>query len=576
MLLSLSVCGQRHDFTWLTGYTTAIPPQQGDLDGISLLNFGNGNLESLELVNLDYDFTHNNSAFSDSSGNLIAFFNGIQVEDASFHIMENGQEMDKYIVTGSHYRKYSDEFLPQGSIFLPWPGHADSLFLIYGGKANYGPPGLSVIGSLNLSFALIDLKGNNGLGKVVEREQPLLEDTISYGQISSCKHANGRDWWVLVWENNANRVYRFLVNPKGISAKGQITVDSLVYGGLGQSCFSPDGRYYAVYNAISSTIGAWLDVFEFDRCTGLLFNQKHIYYLPGIGRIGGVSISSNSRFLYHNFYDTVYQYDLHATDFGGSQKIVAVRDDYPYPKRFYLSQLAPDGKIYTSATNGSKWLHVIHRPDEEGAACQYVQRGMLLPTVNSFSVPNFPNYRLGPLDDSPCDTLGLDNIPVAWFRYEQDTLNPNIFEFRDLSYYEPASWSWDFGDGTGSTERHPVHTYTASGSYQVCLTVSNDNGSDMHCKTVQLTVSAAQPAWVERIKVGPSPFRERLAVSLSVQLRSPVFRLYDMTGRPVREERLTFGINETDTGGLPPGMYFWEVTTGNERVKSGKVVKVEW
>lgn len=198
---------------------------------------------------------------------------------------------------------------------------------------------------------------------------------------------------------------------------------------------------------------------------------------------------------------------------------------------------------------------------------------MELSTINSSSVTNFPNYRLGPLDGSVCDTLGLDNLPIAWFRYEQDTLNPNIFEFRDLSYYEPATWSWDFGDGASSTERHPIHTYTNSGSYQVCLTVGNDNGSNTHCKTVQLTVSAAQPAWVESIKVGPSPFRERLAVSLSANLRSPLFRLYDMTGRLVRSERLGLGINESDTSNLPPGMYFWEVLAGNERVKSGKVVK---
>jgi hypothetical protein len=356
--------------------------------------------------------------------------------------------------------------------------------------------------------------------------------------------------------------------------KGQQTVDFPVHDGLGQSCFSPDGRFFVTYNAISSTVGAWLDVFDFDRCEGLLSNQRHIYYAPGIGRIGGVSISPNARFLYHNFYDTVYQYDLHATDFAGSQKVVAVRDDYPYPMRFYQSQLAPDGKIYTSATNGSKWLHVVHRPDEEGAACQYQQRGLLLPTVNSFSVPNFPNYRLGPLDGSPCDTLGLDNIPVAWWRFEQDTLSPNIFGFRDLSYYEPAIWSWDFGDGTGSAERHPMHAYTNSGSYQVCLTVSNANGSGTHCKTLQLTVSAAQPAWAESIKVWPSPFQERLMVSLGASLRSPAFRLFDATERVVATQPVFTGLNEVDASALPPGFYVWEVVAGKERVRAGKIVKI--
>jgi microbial collagenase len=40
-----------------------------------------------------------------------------------------------------------------------------------------------------------------------------------------------------------------------------------------------------------------------------------------------------------------------------------------------------------------------------------------------------------------------------------------------------ASWLWSFGDGTVSTERHPVKTYTASGSYAVTLTVTDDRAA---------------------------------------------------------------------------------------------------
>ncbi len=35
------------------------------------------------------------------------------------------------------------------------------------------------------------------------------------------------------------------------------------------------------------------------------------------------------------------------------------------------------------------------------------------------------------------------------------------------------TWDWDFGDGGGSTDRHPVHVYTRPGTYSVSLTVSN-------------------------------------------------------------------------------------------------------
>jgi PKD repeat protein len=47
--------------------------------------------------------------------------------------------------------------------------------------------------------------------------------------------------------------------------------------------------------------------------------------------------------------------------------------------------------------------------------------------------------------------------------------------FNDLSYGNPTSWSWDFGDGTYSTEQYPpTHYYVKDGAYQVTLTIFND------------------------------------------------------------------------------------------------------
>lgn len=39
-----------------------------------------------------------------------------------------------------------------------------------------------------------------------------------------------------------------------------------------------------------------------------------------------------------------------------------------------------------------------------------------------------------------------------------------------------VGWEWDFGDGTTSTARNPSHTYNAAGSYQVTLSVVDDDG----------------------------------------------------------------------------------------------------
>jgi PKD repeat protein len=63
--------------------------------------------------------------------------------------------------------------------------------------------------------------------------------------------------------------------------------------------------------------------------------------------------------------------------------------------------------------------------------------------------------------------------------------------FKDESTGYPDSWEWDFGDGAGSMEQHPSHTYTATGTYAVTLTVSNELGSDTMVDPDCVTVTEA-------------------------------------------------------------------------------------
>jgi YVTN family beta-propeller protein len=39
-----------------------------------------------------------------------------------------------------------------------------------------------------------------------------------------------------------------------------------------------------------------------------------------------------------------------------------------------------------------------------------------------------------------------------------------------------VAFSWDFGDGTGSTEKDPTHTYTSRGKFRALLSVTDDSG----------------------------------------------------------------------------------------------------
>lgn len=69
--------------------------------------------------------------------------------------------------------------------------------------------------------------------------------------------------------------------------------------------------------------------------------------------------------------------------------------------------------------------------------------------------------------------------PVA--RFTQDIYvgrAPLTVHFTDHSLYNPDTYFWQFGDGSTSSEKNPVHTYTRPGFYHVRERVSSAGGSD--------------------------------------------------------------------------------------------------
>ncbi|MBK8950425.1 MAG: T9SS type A sorting domain-containing protein [Flavobacteriales bacterium] len=129
--------------------------------------------------------------------------------------------------------------------------------------------------------------------------------------------------------------------------------------------------------------------------------------------MGGVAFSPSSRFLYVSSVEDVYQYDTEAPDIEASMVQIAHWDSTysPFPPLatlFDIAQLAPDGEIYIGTGNSTDKLHVIHDPDSAGLACNIEQHGIALPRYFNNSLPNHPNYHLGPVDGSVCDSLGIN------------------------------------------------------------------------------------------------------------------------------------------------------------------------
>lgn len=86
--------------------------------------------------------------------------------------------------------------------------------------------------------------------------------------------------------------------------------------------------------------------------------------------------------------------------------------------------------------------------------------------------------------------------PQAKFAFSPETPKVNEeVKFTDQSTDpdgQVVKWEWDFGDGTTSTERNPIHKYTAKDKYTVKLTVT-DNGGLTNTATKTMPVGIKPP-----------------------------------------------------------------------------------
>jgi len=86
-------------------------------------------------------------------------------------------------------------------------------------------------------------------------------------------------------------------------------------------------------------------------------------------------------------------------------------------------------------------------------------------------------------------------IPVADFSANvTEGYAPLSVQFTDLSE-NATSVNWDFGDGNNSTEKNPIHTYSAAGNYTVNLTVSNENGTASKLATINVSTRSVLPVF---------------------------------------------------------------------------------
>lgn len=84
----------------------------------------------------------------------------------------------------------------------------------------------------------------------------------------------------------------------------------------------------------------------------------------------------------------------------------------------------------------------------------------------------------GILTPSPAPTPTPVPNPTPSFRAAVVAAGEVSFQDTSVDVNAITAWSWDFGDGAGSSSlQNPVYTYLASGTYSVILTITDSTGS---------------------------------------------------------------------------------------------------
>jgi len=430
------------------------------------------------------------ASISDCNGDLLFYTGNYQelsdifsIYNSSHLVIENGDSL------------FGGYTITQGAIILPWINHSNEFFLFH---SNRGAP-FEIMNGLH--YSLIDMSLNNSQGKVTTKNIQLYNGPLTE-KMCAVKNSEADGYWLLNLSLHADSFMRYLVNYNGIQGPFFQVVnehhDLTAGSSMSQMVFDQQGEQIA--------INAWrgITVFDFDRCTGLVSNMKAVCPFTNEIDAGGFNyglcFSPNGRFLYSTkiadgFFtpqiDTLFQFDLYANDICGSKSYYASSENSVCPD--YNSgmgqlALALDGKIYLSneyywfgselSCTTNTYLSVINSPNQKAPACDFEEYSFYLEGERSFlSLPNMPNYNLGPIIPPTVDAgEGTETCSDQPIQLEAVSCSTCIYDWQPPEFLSDANLA------------NPIATVNSTTTFTLTVTDTSIHASCNKTSTDTVTV----------------------------------------------------------------------------------------
>ncbi|HAQ38135.1 MAG TPA: hypothetical protein DCQ58_06460 [Saprospirales bacterium] len=407
----------KQDYVWLWGVDRSPAPGiQGYKFDFKIKPF------TITTSNIGVEFDNNNASICDKDGNLLFYSNGCAVLNKEAKIMPDGDSLNFNIwqdLSGWNDCVRLGYPGTQNIMILNDPGNENEYYIIHKPRVFESWENHSM---KYLWYSKVDMNLDNGKGDVTNKNIVLYDERQSLSSyLTAIRHANGKDWWIVQPLQEDSLFISFLLTQNGFEKQNfQNSHEFFKESGTsaaGTAKFSPDGTKYALYAYKNN-----LHIYDFDRNTGVLSNHNKVIIYDSINfgdiRFSSVEWSPNSRFIYVSNELELYQIDTWEENLQDGVRLIGVYDGTlnPFPNTFFLMAQGPDCRIYMCSTSGNETYHVINKPDELGAACDFVQNGIKLPYEAGFgSMPNFPRFRVDEVEK--CDPTIVSVFgDYVWYR----------------------------------------------------------------------------------------------------------------------------------------------------------------
>ncbi len=384
-------------------------------------------------------FNGTEATICNTQGDFLMSSNGTWIANAINDTMMNGSGLNPNGITSNWASG-----LPMigNNVLLPFPGDTTKYILFHHTATTNG---ISYTAN-ELYYSIIDMSLDSGLGGVSTKNALAITDTMSFG-IGCCKHANGRDWWIFMVKHNSNEVNVLLLTTQGITSFTQQNLNApIAWYSSSQIVMSNSGNKisYAVYE--QNTNNSSIVIADFDRCTGILSNSFSLQ-LTQNEYLWGMVFSPSDEFIYSCSSNHIFQINASSL----SIDTVATYDGFISPPNltccatsFWNMYLAANGKIYITSGSGVQHLHEMNFPDSAGLACDVQQHAINLGYAQLRAVPNHPNYNLGPVVGSVCDTLSVGIAEIKHDFKFSISPNPTSDGYIKLMYLLPQNKNGEF------------------------------------------------------------------------------------------------------------------------------------